>query len=167
MTFDARAVIGVDADGDGAGDITLEASGPTTVLRSDAQPSDAADGSHRNYLDLEIVDMTLEAEGVHFRAGDGVGNFTSDGPLFSIGSSDEIVGSPHLARDDFAIYFEGEISGLVLHNEEPLRVVATIDQLPPIGNVFELDGPPLPLLGEDGRPSQFQIVSVSYTPQPS
>lgn len=85
-------------------------------------------------------------------------------PLFSLGTSDEIAGSPQLAHDDFAIRFEGEIFGLVLHNQDPLRVVATIDRLPPIGNVFELSGPPLPLLKQTGEPSRFQITSVTYTP---
>jgi hypothetical protein len=164
VTFDAAAVVGVDVDSDGAADITVDVSGPTTVFRSDAKSGDASDPDHRNHLDLEIIDMTLTAEAVSFHAGDGAGNFVSDGSLFSIGTSDEIPGSPQLAHDSFEIFFEGEVSGQALHNEEPLRMVATIDRLPPIGNVFELDGPPLPLFAESGDPSGFQITSVSYTP---
>ena len=34
----------------------------------------------------------------------------------------------------------------------------------PIGNVFQLSGPPLPLFRDDGNPSGFQITSVTYTP---
>ena len=164
VTFAAVAVIGVDLNADGREDLTVEVRGHTTVFRSDARATDPADSRHRNHLDLEIVDMLLEADGIRFRAGDGAGNFTADGPLFSLGTSDEIVGSPALAHDDFAIYFAGEIGELALHNREPLRMVATIDRLPPIGNVFALSGPPLPLLTEAGDPSSVQITSVAYTP---
>jgi hypothetical protein len=165
VTFDAVAVVGVDLNTDGVADLTVDVSGPTTVLRFEAQRASPADERHRNHLDLEIVSMVLEADEIRFRAGDGVGNLASDGPLFSIGTSDEVAVTPQLAHDDFAIYFEGEISGRVLHNKDALRMVATIDRLPPIGNEFEITGPPVPLFGDDDLPSGFQIVSVTYTPQ--
>lgn len=165
VTFDAVAVVGVDLTMDGVADLTVDVRGPTTVFRSDAQRADPADERHRNHLDLEIVSMVLEAEGIRFSAGDGVGNLASDGPLFSIGTSDEVAASSQLANDDFAIYFEGEISGRLLHNKDALRMVATIDRLPPIGNAFELSGPPVPLFGDDDLPSGFQMVSVTYTPR--
>lgn len=165
VTFDAMAMVGVDINGDGVADLTLEVSGPTTVFRSAAQPADPARPRHRNHLDLEIVSMTLTAaHGVIFQAGDGVGNFAADGPLVSLGSSQEIAATPALAHDDFAIYFTGEIAGLALHNIEPLRMVADIDRLPPIGNTFQLSGAPLPLFTEDGHAAGVQITSVTYTP---
>ena len=164
VTFGAVAVVGVDLNADSVEDLTVEARGHTTVFRSDARANDPADLRHRNHLDLEIVDMLLEAEGMRFTAGDGTGNFTADSPLFSLGTSDEIVHSPELAHDDFAIYFAGVIGQLAVHNREPLRMVATIDRLPPIGNAFELSGPPLPLLTESGDPAGVQITSVTYTP---
>ena len=164
VTFDALAVVGVDVNGDEVADLTFQVSGPTTVFRSAAHATDPADLRHRNHLDLEIVSMALTAQGVAFRAGDGIGNFVSDGALFSLGSSDESAAAPELAHDAFAIYFEGEVSGLALHNEAPLLMVADIDRLPPIGNVFQLSGPPLPLFKENGNPSGFQITSVTYTP---
>jgi len=165
VTFDAMAVVGVDINRDGVADLTLELSGPTTVFRSAAEPADPAQPRHRNHLDLEIVSMTLTApHGVIFQAGDGVGNFTADGPLFSLGSSQEIAATPELAHDDFAIYFTGELAGLALHNIEPLRMVADIDRLPPVGNTFRLSGPPLPLYTDDGHAAEIQITAVTYTP---
>jgi hypothetical protein len=165
VTFDAIASVTVDLDGDGGGDLTFELEGATTVYRSDAQ-DDAPPGTalHGPRLDLEIIDLTLAAQGISFRAGDGVGNFAADGPLFSLGSSEEIARRPELAHDDFAIFFAGTIGDLALHNVEPLRMLANIDRLPPIGNVFEMSGPPLPLFDAAGEPSAVQLVAVTYMP---
>jgi len=164
VTFEAVAVVAVDLNRDGSGDLTLEVRGPTTVFRSAARATDPSNPGHRKHLDLEIVSMTLSAEDIEFRAGDGAGNFAADGPLFSIGASDEIGDDPRLAHDDFAIYFEGTVAGLSVHNEAPLRMVAHIDRLPPIGNLFTMSGPPLPLFTEDGHNAGLQITSVNYTP---
>ena len=164
VTFDVAAVVGVDFDSDGVTDIVVQASGPTTVFRSNARSSDAAHPRRRDHLDLEIVSLMLEAPAVVIRAGDGVGNLAADGPLSALGSSDELAASPQLARDEFEIHFAAEIFGMALHNQAPMRLGATIDRLPPIGSVFELDGPPVPLLTAAGDPSGFRVTSVSVTP---
>ena len=83
VTFDAAAVVAIDLNLDGVGDLTLHMTGPTTVFRSAAVATDPAHPGHRTHLDLEIVRMTLATpNGVEFRAGDGAGNFAPDGPLF-------------------------------------------------------------------------------------
>jgi hypothetical protein len=165
VTFDADAVVSIDLNLDGVGDLTLHMTGTTTVFRSAALATDATRPRRRTHLDLEIVSLTLATpNGVEFRAGDGAGNFAADGPLFSIGTSDEIVTAPQLAHDDFAIFFAGNVAGLAVHNEAPLRMVADIDRLPPIGSRFQLSGPPLPLFLDDGSAANLQITAVSYTP---
>jgi hypothetical protein len=164
VTFDSLAAVDVDLNRDGAADLTVEVRGPTTVFRSSAQPADPSRPHHRNHLDLEIVSMSLTGAGVSFRAGDGVGNFSADGPLFSLGTSDEVPDVAELAADEFAVFFAADVFGAALHNEQPLRMVATIDRLPPIGNRFELAGPPVPMLTSSGAPSAVQIIAVRYTP---
>ena len=165
VRFDAVADVGVDFNSDDAPDLTVRMTGTTTVIRSNSVPGDpVGDPGHRTHLDLEIVDMRLDAEGIVLLAGDGVGNLASDGSLYSSGTSDEAVDAPELAHDLFEIRFEVEIGGATFHNEHPLSMVATIDLLPPIDNRFEFNGPPLPLFTEAGEPAGIQITHVAFTP---
>jgi hypothetical protein len=164
LTFDAVAMVGLDVDADGVADTTATVRGATTVFRSVSLPGDASEPSHRNHLGLEIVDMTLSAEGIVFRAGDGRANLAADGPLASFGTSDEVPESPQLARDRFAVRFEVEVGTLRLHNRDPLMVEAVIDRLPPIGSDFRYDGPPLRLYNQNDGPTSLQVISVVYTP---
>lgn len=164
LTFDAVATVGLDLTGDGVGDSTVTVEGTTTVFRSISVPGNPAEPGHRNHLGLEIVDMVLLAEGIRFRAGDGRGNLKPDGPLHSIGTSDEVPGSPETALDLFAVHFEVEVGALRLHNRDPLMVEASIDRLPPIGNEFRFDGPPLTLYNDAGAPTALAVTFVRYTP---
>ena len=165
VRFDAVADVGVDFNNDDATDLTVHVTGTTTVFRSNSVPGDPiGDPGHRTHLDLEIVDMRLDNEGIVLLAGDGVGNLASDGLLYSSGTSDEAVDVPELAHDLFEIRFEVEIGGATFHNEHPLSMVATIDRLSPIDNRFEFNGPPLPLFTEAGEPAGIQITHVAFTP---
>jgi hypothetical protein len=146
-------------------DSTLELAGTTTVHRSASYAaSPDVDPGHRDHLDLEIVAMRLEAPGVLLVAGDGVANLAPDGPLFSIGSSDERDGAPELADDLFAVAFEVTLGGTRLHGATPLPVHATIDRLPPIGSTFRLLGAPLVLVDAAGKPSGIAVASVEFVP---
>jgi hypothetical protein len=163
VRFPAEATVDIDLNGDGVADSTVDASGPTTVARTDARETDA-DPGHRTHADLEIVELILSAPGIVVRAGDGIGNFTADGPLFSIGASDEATRDPRLSDDLFRFFFEIEIGDLTLHNRDPLIIVATIDRLPPIGNLFVNQGDPVALYDAEGNASPISVVSVRYTP---
>jgi hypothetical protein len=164
LTFDATATVGLDFDGDGIAESTVTVHGATTVFRSVSLPGNPAEPGHRNHLGLEIVDMALATEGISFRAGDGRANLAADGPLSSIGTSDEVPDSPDLAHDVFAVRFEVDVGTLKLHNRDPLTVGAMIDRLPPIGSEFRFDGPPLRLYNEFGGPTSLFVTSVTYTP---
>jgi hypothetical protein len=162
LTFDATATVGLDLSGDGVADTMVEVNGTTTVFRSVSTAANPAEPDKRNHLGLEIVAMMLETSNIRFHAGDGRANLAEDGPLFSIGTSDELTDSPELSRDVFAVRFEVEIGALVLHNREPLMVEAIIDRLPPIGNEFRFDGPPLTLYNDAGIATTVQVTSVRY-----
>jgi hypothetical protein len=165
--FESAASVGVDINGDGSTDLTVTATGPTTIFRSDALAGDPIGApGHRNHLDLEIVTMTLTGiiPGLGpftLTAGDGIGNQVSDGPLHSAGTSDEVPGSPRRALDVFEISFQLSLDqlGLVLHNPAPLRVETIITALPPIGAQFVMAGPPVPLVTANGAP----VLQVTET----
>jgi hypothetical protein len=128
------------------------------------------DPGHRNRLQLEIVSATLAASEspvgpVTLTFGDGAGNLSADGPLYSAGVSNELPGSPELARDVFEIFFQVEAAGLRLHNERPLVMTAVIDRLPPIGSTFMSTGPPIPLVTDTGAPV-LQVIEARFTPLP-
>ena len=156
--FESAASVGVDINGDGSTDLTVTATGPTTVFRSDAlEGNPVGDPGHKNHLDLEIVTMTLTGTipglgPFTLTVGDGIGNHAPDGPFHTAGTSDEIPGSPRRALDVFEIFFQLSLDqrGIVLHNLVPLRVETVITELPPIGAEFVMVGPPVPLVTEDG-----------------
>lgn len=158
--FESAATVGVDITGDGATDLTVVATGPTTVFRSDALEGDpVGDPGHRNHLDLEIVSMTLTGTipglgPFTLTVGDGIGNHAPDGPFHTAGTSDEIPGSPRRALDVFEIFFQLSLdrNGVVVHNPVPLRVESVISTLPPIGTEFVMVGPPVALVTADGSP---------------
>jgi hypothetical protein len=164
VRFAAEAGVAVDVTGDGNADATLALRGDTVVHRSAAYAIDATRPGHRNHLDLEIVAMRLRAPGVELRAGDGVPNLVTDGPLFSIGTSDERDDDPARATDRFAVAFTVEIGGRRLRGATPLAVHAKIGGLPPLGSTFTLADGPLELVDESGRPSGTTVVGVAFMP---
>src|SRR5713101_1477527 len=61
----------------------------------------------------------------------------------------------HIDLEIVAMHLAGELPGLgsiALHNVTPLRVVAVIDRLPPIGSTFTLEGSPVAFVDEAGSP---------------
>jgi hypothetical protein len=160
----AEATVDLDVNFDGAADLTVALAGTTEVARSAA----AGAGRHRTHVDLEMVAFTLAGElpgvgPISLRAGDGIGNLTADGPLYSAGASDEVPGAPRFADDVFDIRFRVMLpGGVVLHASTPLRVTARIDRLPPVGARFTFTGPPLPLRNAAGTPV-LQVVAAANT----
>ena len=149
----------------GKDDLVVDLTGEATVWRSDTYESDpSSDPGHNNRIDLEIVSMTLTADGLSLRAGDGVGNGTADNAISCLGSSQEVPEDPALADDIFEIFFEVEFGGATLTNNVPLVVESRITQLPPLGSEFEQTGPLVPLVGANDADTDFAIVSVSFTP---
>lgn len=161
LTFTARAEVMVDVDGDDEADAALSVDGTTTVWRSGAFAG-GPDPTHRDRIELEIVDMRLDGEGVRLRSGDGVGNGRSDGPLGSIGSSIERPADPRRADDLFRIFFEVDLGGGPLRNRAPLVVGSTIDHLPPLGSRFALIGPPVEMFAEGDIPTGIRVLAVDY-----
>jgi hypothetical protein len=168
--FGARASVGVDLGFDGAVDVEVAMTGTTEVFRSAARASDPRRPRHRNHIDLEIVAMHLAGEipglgPITLDAGDGIGNQSRDGPLYSQGGSDELPGDPRHSADFFDLFMEVRLMRRTLHNVTPLRVVAVIDRLPPIGSMFTLDGAPVLFVDTAGRPV-LQVVTAADVPTP-
>lgn len=160
LTFSARTTVDLDVDGDGQSDAELMLAGTTTVWRSSAYASEPGGAADR--IDLEIVDMRLEGDGVRLRGGDGVGNGARDGALFSIGESVERRDAPARADDLFSIFFELELDGGGLRNAAPLLVASTIEYLPPLGTRFRLVGAPVEMLDGEGAPTGLRVIAVDY-----
>jgi hypothetical protein len=129
------ALIGIDFEGDCVQDQTLRLSGPVQVRRSDPlDDSNIFSGiapvdGHREVIDTEIVSLSLSGGGVTMIAGGGLGT----NPLRrSLGAIVEQRYLPAWADSFFDVFFEVDLGGGVLaYNQEPLRVVAKIDCLPP------------------------------------
>ncbi len=176
-SFPSSATVGIDLNFDGLPDATFIMAGPTVILRGDPYDTpDPLDPGHKNTIDTELVMMTLTGTSplfgpVMIRAGDGTGNLSMDGPLFSPGQINEITNpDPFHATSFFDIFFEIEIpeQGLVLHNQDPLRVEAVIDRVPPSGVPYThpLKDGPIPLLDPSGAPVA-QLINATHTvPEP-
>jgi len=172
--FSWYAVIEIDFADDGAADVTAHLCGPTTVWRSDAmddsliypglRPNDGQD----DVVDTEIVSMSLTGSGMTLRAGDGIGNGTSDDSLFSSGAVAEQAYDDQQADSFFDVFFEIDIpdSELTLYNKEPHRMGAVVEYFPPLGFTYVLAGGPIPLYDKDTDELSAEMVSSQHTPIP-
>ncbi len=142
-----EAFFGVDVTFDGLPEFDVLLTGPTIVQRSAALDDSVAfpglrplEG-HLDVIDTEIVAMSLTGGGMTLRAGTGEGLGTP-----SLGAVAEWPADPFLADSFFDVFFEIDVNlpviGLVtLHNQDPLRVDAVVDRLPPLPGTVYVIGP--------------------------
>jgi hypothetical protein len=132
------AAVGIDLDLDCEADVILVLSGSAMVRRSDplddsAQfPGSSTSDGHLDVVDTEMVSMNL-SDGFTLIAGAGLGQ---GGVLASsLGAIIEQQADPSLADSFFDLFFEvGCGGGVYAYNQTALRVVSTIDCVPPDAN---------------------------------
>ena len=163
--FYSTAAIGVDLDFDGFVDIPAVLSGPTTIFRGfPFDTPDPLDPGHFNQINTEIVSMNLIGSGMTLTAGDGIGNLGSDGSLYSPGAVVEQPGDPTQAESFFDVFFQIQTPLGLLHNNDPARMAAVIDRVPP-GTTYRYFGPPILLFDEYGIP-RAQLIHGEHTVVP-
>ena len=157
-SFPSGALLSVEIPGLGTFDLTLN--GPTDVRRSD--PGDV-DGDGLMDIQTEITAMNL------------VG-MSPAGPLTLRQSQtrasrglveQQSKGADFPADSFFDVFVEIEVAGLGrVHNEEPVRVAAVIDAIPPILAYYRPTKPlTVPLLDATGQPVGV-IRNVIHIPLP-
>jgi uncharacterized protein (TIGR03437 family) len=160
-TLNLTATIGVDLDLNGSTDTTLEATGPGTILRGVAAPSDARNPNHNDRIPAEVVSISLSGGGLTILAGDGVGNLASDGPEYSSASIIETAGDPALAGIVLDIFVRLTTSlGISVHNQTPIHVESTINRFP-VSFSAVVNGP-IPLLSNSGV-RVLDITSIRFS----
>jgi len=134
-TMPSAAVVGIDMDLDCIEDMALTLAGPTTVVRSDPQddsmqfPGLAPVDGHMDVIDTEIVAMSLSGGGVTLTAGGGLG-VQALAP--TVGAAVEEAGDNTLIDSFFDVMFEVDLGGgMYAYNQQPVRVEAVIDCVPP------------------------------------
>lgn len=156
-TFNSRGEITVRL-GDPVGEehfITVE--GQTTVERFEVSPG---------IWQTEILSMDLTGEF----------DVPGFGPTpVTIREGRESINLPSLGQADlnnqtafFDVFFSVELGGEVnevLHNEEPMHIVAeSVTELPPVGIPYRYVGPPFELRRADGSPSGVFLTEVIHIP---
>jgi hypothetical protein len=189
----ALVEFGVDFDFDGVPDLDVRyVGGPIRVAHTAAlddsfqYPGTRPVDGHLDVADTEIVSMTLPGydggEGTTLRIGSdaGVSGVPSHAdPWPSLGAVAELSADPALAESFFEVFLEVDDVFLVgrIHNDEALRLSATIDRAPPPLGTDYLAAPgglPLALYNDahtrvaqltnltTGAPGHFMII-----PEPS
>jgi hypothetical protein len=164
----------LDLDGNGSYETPvpfLQLTGTTSVFLGTGSP---------HTIPTELVSLLETGSGVTLRAGDGVANLLSDGPLFSPGHIDEQGGDPFLANSFFDVFVQLDLPSLnlVLTNPPttPLRVECDgLTQAPPTLCAYNIIGQlPLTLFDQSGfpraqllaTPENFAHHVVTPTPEP-
>ncbi len=120
-----NAVLDLDWDGTlETGPVLLQFIGSTTIFLGPGSPHSLAS---------EVVSINETGPfGSILRAGDGVGNLASDGPLYSPGLITEQGGNPAFADSFFDVFFEIELSPIrSMRNLQPMQVRGCLTQAPP------------------------------------
>ena len=168
--FGSATSIEIDLNGDLAADVSFSLPGPIIIKRgSAADTPDPLDPGHLNHVDIELVSMELTASTpfgpVTVRAGDDIGNFAADGPLYSPGAIDEKDSDPTLANAFIDLFLEVDTPFGTFHNNTALRLRAVINQYPPLFAQDLLN--PVPLVGSSGSPSTVSLVAMAIVvPEP-
>ncbi len=169
--FGSATTFDIDLNGDLVADVSLSLSGPIVIQRGAAADTpDPLDPGHLNHVEIELVSMELTAPtpfgSFTIRAGDGIGNLASDGPLYSPGAIDEQESDPSLADAYLDLFLEIETPWGTFHNNSALHLQTVIDQYPPL--FAHALANPLTLVDSGGNPTPISIVNVTtVTPEPS
>ena len=159
---------------------TVDLSGPATVevMVGPTGEANDTDGDGLDQVDTEIVQMQLTG-------------VSSQGPLTlrlrsplnhpfmrSLGEIEEqanatagILDVPPFrpagtAASFFDVFFEVEVAGVVLHNDQPERMTAVISHKPPgPGTTYQSSGA-VDLMDQNDNPTGLKIISATHTPVP-
>lgn len=162
--FNSITIVDLDLDDDLVVDTTITLPSPIVVQRGAAADTpDPLDPGHFNHVDIELVSLELTAASpigsLTLRAGDGVGNLAPDGPLYSPGAIDELIGDVTLADAFLDLFFELETPFGTFHNEDAVRIQGVIDRYPPVLSLDDFTV--TPLVDESGSSSTINVVGVS------
>ncbi len=147
--------------------------GPTTVhvdLASLADP----DGDGQESVQTEIVSMSLTGDSpigpveVRLQADRASLGEIEEATNTETGTLDLPPFAPSgRAESFFDVFFEIEIADLVLHNEDPLRIAATITNKPPAaGEAFVMTQERVALFDANGNATGFFVDDVRHVPTP-
>jgi hypothetical protein len=146
---------------DGLGSGIIHAEGPAVVHSMDPDPVSRE-------FDTEILSMDLSGtfeigpitEPVKVRAGRDFGLPPSTGSVTPI-----TTGTDFPATSFFDVFFEIEVGGLLLINEDPFRLETTISEYPPIGSTYTSPTPPpvIRLIDPATGVASGEIVGGSFT----
>jgi hypothetical protein len=152
----------------------LDLSGPTTVEVNLTNPMDT-DGNGQEQVPTEMVQMELTG------SSPAVGNVTVrlSPTRRTVGEIEENVNNnPGLldippfapsgtADSFFDVFFEIEVPGIVLHNENPARIVANnLTHKPPAEGETYCGDAQVQLYDENGDVAPFGLLSYCHTPNP-
>jgi hypothetical protein len=145
--------------------------GPTEVdvfFEEDEGDADDDGGNGLEEVETEIVSMTLT--GVSQIAGpitvreSSLRRTVNNTP----GLLDVNPFAPGTADSFFDVFFEIEVGGQTLHNEDPVRMEAVIESKPPgRGTTYQSSHEPIELFDEAGNPTGITIVAEEHTPVPN
>jgi hypothetical protein len=128
--------------------LSIQRSGP--LDDSNNYPGLRAINGHLDVIDTEIISMCLTGSGVTLRAGAGQGQGGILGP--SLGAIAEQPGDPEWADSFFDVFFEVNLGDtMLLYNQNPLRLEADINCVPPKVSYIKVGCLPLytsPLYGQ-------------------
>lgn len=130
------ALVGIDLDLDEIADTSLVL-GPCSGSFLQIDRSAPVGGS----IATEILDLCLSGQGVTLQAGAGLGQ--GGILLASTGAITEDAGDPFLADSYFNVLFEVDLGGgnyVYNHEDDPLRLDAVIDCVPPRAKYFHIQG---------------------------
>ena len=158
-SFDSGALVNVRLAGDDElFPVTLN--GPTVIKRGALIPG-ATDKIETEILQLDLVgsspvlgDITLRVSSEALSLGE-------------IEEQDNVTGELDFPADSFFdIFFEVEVSGIILHNQNPLHLECKIDEIPPELCAYEPPIPdPIPLYDDDKNLIAF-IEHAMHIPLP-
>ncbi len=71
------------------------------------------------------------------------------------------------ANSFFDVFFEVEVAGQILHNKDPLRITAVIDQKPPRASYKHVITTPIELFKADNTSANVFLVTAQHNTQPA
>ena len=152
----------------------LDLSGPTTVEVNLTNPKDT-DGNGQEQVETEMIQLDLTGSSPY------LGNVTIrlSPTRRTVGEIEENVNNnPGLldippfapsgtADSFFDVFFEIEVPGIVLHNEDPARIVANnLTHKPPAEGETYCGDAQVQLYDEQGNVAPFGLLSYCHTPNP-
>ncbi len=150
-TFDSGGHVTVEIIGFGAHNVTLN--GPSTIDRADPCLGCGTDG--RDTISTEIIEMSL------------TGN-SALGPLTlrespTLHSPGQVIQQmpdfDYPAESFFDVFFEIDTAMGTLHNTQPARVQAVINEIPPYNSQYRFHGS-VPLLNSQDQPVGFMYEAI-------